>query len=91
MGDHGQSAENHDPVPPGQLSDKVVGWGVHASTRSLTLQAMYQSSEIESGFLSHGSLLSVMLLCGGRGPRAAMYFRRATRAAKSSCKRRIGG
>jgi hypothetical protein len=91
MGNHSQSAQNHDSVSAGQLSDKVIGWGVHFATRSLTLQAMYQSSEIESGCFNHGSLLSVICPFGGRGLRAAIYFRRATRAAKSSCKRRIDG
>ena len=91
MGDDSQTSENHHAVLPGQLADETVCRRVDASSRSLTLQAMYQSSEIEFGFASQGSLLSVICPFGGRGPRAAIYFRRATRAAKSSCKRRIEG
>ena len=75
----------------GQQPYEMVCWSFHVSTRLLTLQAMNQSSETESGFASHGSLLSVIFPLGGRGPRAAVYFRRAMRAAKSSCKRRIEG
>ncbi len=91
MGDDSQTSENHHAVLLGQLADETVCRRVHASTRSLTLQAIYQSSETEIGFASHGSLLSLICPIGGRGPRAAMYLRRATRAAKSSCKRRIEG
>jgi hypothetical protein len=89
MGDDGQSTESAYPVPLGQGTDEIVSRCFHALTRSFTLHAMYQSSE--SGFASQGSLLSMIFPFGGRGPRAAMCFRRAMCAAKSSCRRRIEG
>jgi hypothetical protein len=52
---------------------------------------MYQQSATELGFSNHGTLLSVILLFSALRRMFAVYFRRAMRAAKSSCRRRMDG
>lgn len=75
----------------GQWVDERLNRCSHGVSLFLTRDETSKKSETEFGFASQGSLLSVISPSGGRGPRAAMYFRRAMRAAKSSCKRRIEG
>jgi len=87
VGDDGDSAEKHHTMPSGQFVDELLNRESHRSLLALMRLEISRKSSTEPGFFSQGSLLSVILLLGGRMParsRRSSMTLRATRAAKSS-------